>query len=91
MYKNLTTRCSRRTFRDVPEGYFTELIRKFNWPPSWKPASDWGADSIKHRDAAVRGREQLQRLGRGSGTVFGLSDKADALVAVFEANKARRK
>jgi hypothetical protein len=91
MYKALTPRRSRKTFRTVEPGYFTELIRKFNFPPDWSPQTDWGKDSIAHRDSAVKGRENLQRLGRGSGTVFGLSDKADALVAVFEANKARRK
>jgi hypothetical protein len=90
MYKTLTPRRSRKTFRTVEPGYFTELVRKFNWPPDWQPMRDWGKDSIKHRDIARANREQRQAQGH-TGSISGLTPKADELIVDFQANRARIK
>lgn len=57
---------------EYPPGYFTELIRRHNWPPRFEPHGIDGADlSDQRRLAALVGRERAADagVGWGSGTM----------------------
>lgn len=60
-------------------GYFVELMRRHNWPPMFEPrmpqtrTPDWSAISTANR-------ERLQAQGH-TGTIVGLTQRADALIA----------
>lgn len=56
--------------RTRPDGYFTELIRKHNWPPMWE--SSWEASKNQHLAAATTQSRAVQvstGVGWGLGTV----------------------
>ena len=61
-----------------PPGFFCELIREHRWPPMWQPQAwrsgpDFSAISTANREAR-------QEKGE-TGTIVGLSARADMLIA----------
>ena len=76
---NARTALQRTGLDSLPPGHFTALIRRHNWPPMFEPrmplrsAPDWSAISTANR-------ERLQAQGH-TGTIVGLTHRADALIA----------
>ena len=65
-----------------PEGFFTELVRRHDWPPGFKSQvamQTWS--DVDRRESAARGRETQLANGH-TGAVLGMSKRADAQVAL---------
>lgn len=56
--------------------YFTHEILAHDWPPGWLP-SEWSGNEVLLSQLATQNREGQIALGR-TGTMVGISDKADA-------------
>lgn len=70
-------RCAapRAPAREYPPGYFTELVRRHNWPPGFE--SRIGDEDTARPNvvaaAAARERQSQDGTGWGNGTVVGMA------------------
>ncbi len=67
-------------------GYFLELVRKYDWPPGWVSQivePNWS--SADRKAAGARSREAALAKG-DTGTIHGISRKADEQVRAMRVN-----
>lgn len=75
--------------REYQAGHFTELVRRYDWPPNFKPTIDkelaQSARSLALSQNAANAREiaATNGTGWGLGTVIGISDAADKRAATI--------